>query len=734
MTTQLVPANLKGLVKGITTEKSVLNIQANELATESRNIEMLPDGSIRPRRGVDFISQGDSGNYIFTTRTGSTASEISQESPSAIYAPFRTSTGELLERVVCFQDLKFQVFKLSNLNNYDSPDQTIDPTSTNVNTDQKYYNVCLHFADNKVFFAGRKMRPGYLYLDTDNVTLQIVYLEVHTRDTINNTAASTRRKNDGVLYECIEAHTSSSTNEPGTGSDWIRYWNRLDSTGDLSGETAWATSQSYTTNILKKFPQDSVLGTINPHFITFGLGRLWIVTDDRIYYSRVITESATSDSDTTTANGANEYRTFYQDADPFDTNDNSPVASDGGFIEISDGIGQQIVVLQDRIFYSTTSKIFEIKGVSGKFSNIDFENVVAINEGVNGVNNMVVADRVVYVFGTGNIWVSREQDTQDSTARTKFNTVGNSRIKTYYKAIPRLNKGSGRAVYSAEKRAVYYFHNGTSTNFDNENRNVQGQPGYARNILRIQVESQEEAAAKQEEGVVTDSIQLWEYTDDADSDGAYIAYAFVTPPISDAENTVVVGTDTVLVGTDTVTIPSLSGAEEGQDELIVIGMQRSVSGTTVTIKTAFARLESTALRDWDSDTNLRTNYTAKAFLGTQTPNDLVDKFQVKYLVFIFEKLTDGTGSCKLRTSFDFVSPDSTGETIQKATGEIQIYQDDLIVGSGATVDQASYDYVWKKHRVRGRGRSFQIALYNEANKDFKLMGFGQELKLKRRAR
>lgn len=47
----------------------------------------------------------------------------------------------------------------------------------------------------------------------------------------------------GVTYRCLVTHTSTTTNEPGTGEDWQDYWQV---TTTETSSTAWATSTSYT--------------------------------------------------------------------------------------------------------------------------------------------------------------------------------------------------------------------------------------------------------------------------------------------------------------------------------------------------------------------------------------------------------------------------------------------------------------------------------------------------------
>ena len=206
-----VPVLLKGMTGGTTSESSVMNVLATQLEDSSRNIEVFRDGSMSPRRGVDFIDISDGGDYMHTTRTIGTSSETSQESPSAEYAAFRTSDGDIIEKDIIFQDNVFKIYNHGSLRNFDTPDQTINPASLSRSwADQKYYSVQLKFADNKMFFASKRLQPGYFYLNTDNSTLSIAYLSIHTRDLDNATTTSSRVTLNGQYYECVEAHTSAA--------------------------------------------------------------------------------------------------------------------------------------------------------------------------------------------------------------------------------------------------------------------------------------------------------------------------------------------------------------------------------------------------------------------------------------------------------------------------------------------------------------------------------------------
>ena len=50
---------------------------------------------------------------------------------------------------------------------------------------------------------------------------------------------------NGRLYECILAHTSGSTTEPGVGASWQTNWRLLPTGTDTAGAAGWVTATSY---------------------------------------------------------------------------------------------------------------------------------------------------------------------------------------------------------------------------------------------------------------------------------------------------------------------------------------------------------------------------------------------------------------------------------------------------------------------------------------------------------
>ncbi len=722
----------KGLTGGTTSERSVLNVVPTELEKESRNIEVLRDASIRPRRGVDFVGASETGSaYIHSLRTSLATDELTQESTTGAFVPFKTVAGDILDFDIIFQNMSFKIYRHSLLKDYNTPYQTITPTlATDVSATQVNYSVMLKFANNRLFFAGKYIKPGYLYLGDDGITVKIRYISMHQRDFNTSTAASSRVVNAGKLYECIKAHTSAATDL--TNFDaygeliWNRYWVELNPQ-DAGATAAWSSGVSYTTNIAQVVDKHATVGVNNPYSVDYYDERLWLSTDDTVFYSQTIDEV---DDDKDTASGTVEFGIMFSYNDPF-SSEPDPLPTDGGNIPISVGKVWQILSMEDSMFVATSRKVYEIRGISSRFSSTDFKVSDVLNEGVNGVLNMAVADSKIYVFTTSNIWVSVQQQRTIQGSTTVFGKVGDSKIKTYYQDIPKTNKGTAYPIYSPIKGKIYYFHNGNNSPFDIEHRLVLGQIGYARNIMVLDISSPGIEQETQEQQALHNHIEIWEYTDHAHTGGVYIASAYLSDPVSAAISNVVVGASTVVVGADTVVVSSASGAEEGGDEIVVLAMQRVVSAPNITIKASAGVLESTSLRDWHTGGVLGVDYNAIAQLGTQIFETMIDKKGVPYAVFVFEKMATGSASCLFRSSFNFALPTTAGEATGRTSGQTEIYKDVKVVAHG-TVDLSAYKATWYKHKIRGRGIAFQPTLQNTPGKDFRLYGWGQLAEVKRR--
>ena len=189
---------------------------------------------------------------------------------------------------------EFWVFDVTStaLKNINSPTQTISRTVDGVihaDDQQKYVNMQFAQSGNRLFFAGKHVHPGYLQVAADNESLEVVYINIITRNE-NATTTNARVQNNSKYYDCYKTHTSASDNEPGVGADWEQYWFIND--GSIpSGTASWSSGADYTTTMLDRYDKyTSVVNTDTfPTTVAFFAGRAFFAGDPKypntIYFS-----------------------------------------------------------------------------------------------------------------------------------------------------------------------------------------------------------------------------------------------------------------------------------------------------------------------------------------------------------------------------------------------------------------------------------------------------------------
>ena len=722
MPTQKLLLSVSGFSGGLNTEKSVLSVLPSEMMAGSINVDIAPNGSVRPRSGIDFIGESSSTGFLQTLRTEATATDAYQESPSAIFVRFTSTTNTLVDRVVVFADGKFKIFLFTEaaLKTFDTPYQTITP-GNRVALSQRNKNIHYAFGDNKLFFSGDKIQQGYLQLASNNTDLEVVYLEIRTRNIAATDYAQvgSRVKNtvssNVYAYEAIAAHTSvAATDEPGVGSAWETKWVRLDV--EPTSLTAWANTTGYVANIVRRnlYTETMSDSLVRPDAIWFWKSRLWIALGNRVYYSQVGTR-------------ADKYQNFYQEADPFSTSDSDPVEGDGGSFLSEGGKVLQLMSLGNSMFFSTPTGIYEVRSQGVGFNHTNFSVTKILNDEIQSTNAMVVAEDTLYVFANGNIWRTIGRDSLLTDDRTVFESAGDDQIQTLYASIPRANKGSAYPVYNPATRRIYWFHSSETTSFDTSYRGYEGYTGYATNCLVMDVKvtrgtvTQESTTSK----VAKNTYSLWEYNDGASSELAYIAYAFLAPPVTITSNIVLAGADTVIANTDTVISTASDSTEAIDRKLYCLIWKRDISGSNAITSGAIGQVLSGALYDFALDSANTQEYTAKIFTGVQTYGDVLHNKSTTYILFLFERVADGLGSCLLRTAYNWSPGTSTGQLTHKTSSQIEVYKESKVAGSTVLTTELN-DYTWYKHRVRGRGKSFQIILESQPGMDFNLIGWAQQ--------
>lgn len=726
MSTRKAQIQVAGFINGLNTEATALNMMPNEFIDGSTNVELLQNGSVRRRKGVDFLGTASGGAYMETLRTASSV-DTKQDIISAIRVKLTAPSGGVIERIIVAANNSFKIYKVTNasLRNSGTPYQTIS-FGTHASSNQMYANMQFAVSGNKCFFAGKFINPGYMYVDADNDSLAVTFIDVLIRDTAA-TALNKRVSNGGSWYECIEAHTSSASNEPGVGADWTRYWMLLDG-ATASGVPAWGSGTSYTCTITKQYDKNRTVTTYDtfPTSVEFFGGRIWLAGDvknpNSVFFSRVITK----DSDISR---------FLQYADPYDPNDPDVVDDDGGVIKVQGaGLIRRMLAVTNSIFLGTISGIWQVSGDSSVFKATNFSNVLVLTDGIDGIETMVRTDREIIVFGQSSIWRSFIDTSLTSTTSGQaiFKSVSEGRIDTLYANIPAKSKAASRAIYNQTERRVYLFYNSTRTDFD-LSYNPDDQAGYAKDILVIDTRFEDSLISSDDTNkkrTVKGAFWTYALADGAATGKPYITCPFICKDVP-ASNSPVVAGSSGAVTVDAVSVVTASN-EQAKDVILFMSMQRITSGT-FTVKTAFGTFNTAALQDWASSDTYAVSYTSRIVCGTQVFSDLLHKKAATYIGILFKRIESGDldvngeditpGGCFMRTAWGF----STSALSSKYGGAKQVYYPDRFTYSYSDGGLDGTDHVTYKHRVRGRGMSLNIILENDGDKDFHVVGWTEQL-------
>ncbi len=750
MTVQKFQLPVSGFTDGLNTEASALNILPSEMMEGTTNIELLQNGSVRPRKGIDFIGRSDAGGFLQTVRVSTFAAEGETEAPNALRIKLTAPNGNLVDRIIVDINNEFWVFNSTNiaLKNIDSPLQTLARSKTH--DAQKAHVMSFAQSGKRLFFAGLHSNPGFLQVAVDNTSLEIIYQDVLVRDPAA-TAANTVKKVGTAWYECIETHTSNTVdNKPGSGVNWERYW--FQKGGAAPGAVgAWANATAYTANIIKLYNKLTTPGATDtfPAAVSFYAGRLWLSGDPKNPNDTLFTQVVVETRD---------LEKFLQEADPFDATDPDLVDDDGGVLGIQGaGLIYQSVAIGDSIFFGSNTGVWQIIGADGIFKATNFSNNKVLQDGINGRHSMVGIDDEFIVFAQYSIWKSTVNTSIVSTQAglAAFKPISEERIQARYAAISQADKAGAKAIYNKSERRVYYFHNRTRTNFT-KSFGHDNEPSYFTTALIVDTCFKEDILETRQdpqniERRVNGAFFEYSWADNADDEKPYIAAPFISEDIPANDETVIIGSDTVEVNGVTVVI---AGNAEATEVVLSLILQRVTVGSVVTINSAFATLNTNNLKDFASSATYELFYTSKIITGLQTMGNVQPKKSVLYLYFVFEKVESGVldsngrdttpGGCFLTTSWNWSTAldhpkTSSDENVVVGPDFILVDGEDVIVGpstqiyfgtrfsysrAGAGDDNESH--VYRKHRVRGRGNTLRLEFQNERGKDFHLIGWTEQ--------
>src|SRR5690606_24255518 len=184
-----------------------------------------------------------------TTLIRSGGTERYQESINAVVVRLASSTGGIVERLVVDINNQFRIYRTTtdDFADLSNPYQTINRTNHS-RVIQRYSPMAFAVSGDKLFFAGKYCKPGFLKVADDGDTLEIQYLNVFIRDLEADAQPSTVSQDGRTdrYFECKKEHFSHSGNEAGDSdaADWGTYWDLVGG-AHPAGTAPWARNKHY---------------------------------------------------------------------------------------------------------------------------------------------------------------------------------------------------------------------------------------------------------------------------------------------------------------------------------------------------------------------------------------------------------------------------------------------------------------------------------------------------------
>lgn len=227
---------------GLNTEASPINLPATD-SSDILNINLNQDGSIEPRKAVDFLGEKTAGGFYETNTFdfSSTYGSYATPSPTFFEASFVSNSGNIVDYILTMIGRDIYVYSYTSpddLVEISSPIQTISLSSSEANNFCAFYKTIFIQDRNKVLIINPYVTIGYLELDPDGINLLFKTFTLKMRDLTDDTNVDSRVNYNGKSYLCIQSHNQGPVANIGTGTNWQEYW--APNGSEISGDPAWS--------------------------------------------------------------------------------------------------------------------------------------------------------------------------------------------------------------------------------------------------------------------------------------------------------------------------------------------------------------------------------------------------------------------------------------------------------------------------------------------------------------
>lgn len=723
---------------GMNTELGLVNTD-EKTAKNLENVELHPDGSVERRSGLalfeDDLMDSDPLNITYQT------SQASWVYPAPSLYIWRTNEGNVVKDFMVVGGVwkdtaptpAFYVKELVN-GIADFEDFSTDP-GDEVTNGAAYSNALFHAnlktrytpLGNSLLMLHKQSSPGIL-LSPSAISVVPVQLKIRDADSVT---PDDLVSNNAVAYRCIRYHTSSASNEPGTGVSSKEYWVRI---GGAGSETAWATSTIYTSNVEDVFYALTGTTTVEsdaPTHAAFVGGRVWYAGVAPAPATIFVTQPV-SDERTSSVLDA-ECGHCFSVNDPLSAVDSSATAADGGTIQLREaGVIRSIVPFRKGLVIFASKGVWAIT-TAGNFDARNFEVLKIADVPIAGPDAYAVIDKGIIYFGQNSVQYITITDNGNMVTKEISQP-----IKTFYNSISEFSKEASLAVYNKLEQRVYFF-----TNFSD--------PEYitANGPLKT-VNQNQQPCANQDILMLDLTLNAWyKYSiragqELADTD---LMIADAATYIGDfGEEPMVInlaGDELQNAVFDDIYSSAYDGTKIQEFMIMLVTGKKTIALEADVFRYGFAHFKGDAVTDFENlpaaDDVLKSEFNSEILSQHINGGDIAHKKQAPYITTIFRRVESGIldeegnditpGGCLLKFNWNWASGVKAGPKFGTAFAAYRPFRWNISPGDGSLPD---IEVVLNKHKVRGRGNALQIGFTNDGNKRFHLLGYQMKVKATRK--
>lgn len=448
------------------------------------------------------------------------------------------------------------------------------------------------------------------------------------------------------------------------------------------------------------------------------VGRLWVAgyegKPNSVFFSQYVTERE----------DVKRYGRFYQKADPYSVafiNDTAIVDTDGGEIILHEAVGiKQIIPYKEGVLVFGTNGVWLISGTDG-FKPTSYKVQKVSNEGALNAECVVSYEDMVVFFSYSGVYaINKKNDFLDNLKLDNISV----KIKTLYERIPNINKENSLVRYNLLEKKIYFLYNKIPHDWQSVN-NKNGSGNHFRSALVFDI-----------------ALQSWyelNLEDDPSGTQPFIA-DMIALPIDTTQTEENIYKSVI----DDSDLNPATSELVFDDNLEVVTNQIPVQYTKYTnfvvvgqydpaLNLGYFRfdlglLEGTEFVDF-VDTPYESAFDSDMAFAYVNFGDTLREKGVPYIQLLFKRVEDfvlddnevdtNEGGCLIRVGFDWSS-----SNVNHKYGEFKScyfpdrFNQTMIAGLNPGSEVVDY-----KYKVRGRGKSVQIELKNDGNKDFYVYGW-----------